>query len=91
METNMFKKFFTKVGSFIKSIPSKAVKATKAVGTAVVGAAYFCIWLPIACVKMYAELFIGFGEAAIEKAKNFFAKFKKADAECECECAAAEA
>ena len=47
-------------------------------------------------MKTYWELFTGFGEAAIEGIKNFFAKFKKDDVEdecvdCDCEPAGAEA
>ena len=89
----MFKTFFAKVGTWFKAIPANAVKAVKAAGIV-----YFCGWFPCFVVKTYWELFTGFGEFAIEGVKNFFAKFKKADAEvecadcdCDCEPAGAEA
>lgn len=92
----MFKTFFTKVGTWFKGLPSNAIKAAKAVGTAATGVVYFCGWFPCFVVKTYWELFTGFGEAAIEGIKNFFAKFKKDDVEdecveCDCEPAGAEA
>lgn len=94
----MFKTFFAKVGTWFKAIPANAVKAVKAAGTTAAGIVYFCGWFPCFVVKTYWERFTGFGEFAIEGVKNFFAKFKKADAEvecadcdCDCEPAGAEA
>lgn len=79
----MFKSFFSKVGSAIKSIPHKAVSFVKDTATVVTGVVYFMVWAPVACVLFYLNLFKGFGEICISSIKGFFGKFKKPVVEAE--------
>lgn len=79
----MFKSFFGKVGSTIKSIPHTVATIAKDTATAVLGIGYFIVWAPIAVINFYALLFKTFGEICIEHVKGFFGKFKKPVVEAE--------
>lgn len=79
----MFKSFFGKVGSTIKSIPHTVATVAKDTATAVLGIGYFIIWAPVVCVRFYLNLFKGFGEICIDSIKGFFNKFKKPVVEAE--------
>lgn len=79
----MFKSFFGKVGSTIKSIPHTVATVAKDTATAVLGIGYFVIWAPITVINFYAFLFKSFGEICIDRVKGFFGKFKKPIAEAE--------
>ena len=77
----MFKKFFGKLGSTIKSIPHTVAALTKDIAIKVLGIGYFAIWAPIAVIKFYALLFKSFGEICIDQVKGIFGKFKKSTVE----------
>ena len=73
----MFKSFFGKVGSTIKSIPHTITVGIKDTATAILGIGYFAIWAPITVINFYVFLFKSFGEICIACMKGFFGKFKK--------------
>lgn len=79
----MFKSFFGKVGSTIKSIPRTVATVVKDTATAVLGIGYFIFWAPIAVLNFYAHFFKAFGKICIECVKSFFSKFKKPVTEAE--------
>lgn len=79
----MFKSFFGKVGSTIKSIPHTVATLVKDTATAVLGIGYFIFWAPIACCLFYVNFFKAFGEICIDRVKEFFGKFKKSVVEAE--------
>lgn len=79
----MFKSFFGKVGSTIKSIPHAIATVAKNTAIAVLGIAYFIFWAPIAVIAFYAHYFKSFGDICINHVKGFFGKFKKPVVEAE--------
>lgn len=73
----MFKSFFGKVGSTIKSIPHAVTTVAKNTAITVLGIAYFIFRVPIVVIAFYAHYFKSFGDICINHVKGFFGKFKK--------------